>query len=311
MRILVLVLNPAVDQILTVKTFTPYIKNLVHSGNTYFGGKGINAAYVLGSLGVDCQAMGFISADHLSAYNNKLTSSGVNTQFIPVNGKTRENLKIVDLSNGKDTEFNQPGFQITDSDLDRLFTQLEKVIHHFSWLILNGSLPPGAPADLFARLINLARSVGIKTCLDASGKPMAHGVSAKPDILRGNLSELEELCGYSLKDNFQIAGELVRLHQTGIHFVVVSMGSRGVIGFDGVNMLHANAPDLSPVSLTGAGDAMTAAFVHQISLGHPFCDALAFSAAVASASVLCEEPGDFYIEDARDLLKKIHIKSLN
>ena len=60
-QILVLVLNPAVDQILTVNTFTPYTKNLITSRNTYFGGKGINAAYVLGSLGVECQAMGFIS----------------------------------------------------------------------------------------------------------------------------------------------------------------------------------------------------------------------------------------------------------
>jgi len=310
-RILVLVLNPAIDQILAVDSFTPFTKNLVTSGNTYFGGKGINAAYVLGKMGADCQAVGFTSADLLSAYTDKLAFVGVKASFIPVEGKTRENLKIVDLSTGKDTEFNHPGFHIAKSDIERLFSQIENEIHHYSWLILNGSLPPGAPADLYARLIDLAQSVGVKTCLDASGEPMAIGVAAKPDILRGNLHELEELSGHSLEDNTQIIGELVRLHRTGVHFVVVSLGSRGVIGFDGENILHANAPDLSPVSLTGAGDAMTAAFVHQISEDHSFSDALAFSAAVASASVLREEPGDFCIDDTQDLLKKIRVERLN
>jgi len=310
-RILVLVINPAVDQILTVKTFTPFTKNQVHSGNKYIGGKGMNAAYVLGRLGADCLAMGFTSAEHQEAFKNRLVTVGVNTQFIPVDGKTRENFKIVDLSIGRDTEFNQPGFHIAESDIEKLFTQIEKKIHHYSWLILNGSLPLGAPVDLYARMIDLAHSLGVKTCLDASGDPMANGVTAKPDILRGNLYELEELCGHSLEDKTQIAGELVRLHQTGIQYVVVSLGSQGVIGFDGVDLLCASAPELSPVSLTGAGDAMTAAFVHQIGEGHPFWDALAFSAAVASASVLREEPGDFSMEDTQNLLKIIRVERLN
>jgi 1-phosphofructokinase len=309
--ILVLVLNPAVDHILTVETFTPFAKNLVNSENTYFGGKGINAAFVLGKLGADCQAAGFTSADHYSKYKDKLESVGVRTQFIPVRGKTRENIKIVDLSTGKDTEFNQSGFRVTESDLKGFFNQVEENLQRCGWMILNGSLPPGAPIDLYGQLIRLAHSAGVKTCLDASGDAMAIGAAAKPGILRGNLHELEELCGHSFQDFAQIGEEMIRLHETGIHYVVVSLGSRGVIGFDGNELLHANAPGLSPVSLTGAGDALTAALVHQISEVRSFPYALAFSTAVASASVLCEAPGDFRMEDAQDFQKIIHIGRLN
>lgn len=309
-RTITLTLNPSIDQIQTVDPFLPFGKNLILSSEKFPGGKGINAAFTLGKLGADCTALGFTGSDAFSAYEDKLKKAGVEADLVPVKGKTRENLKIVDLSSGKDTEFNQPGFQVNTHDLTLLNSLLEKHLHNTDWLILSGSLPPGVPTNFYYDMISLAKSKGTRTCLDTSGFPLKQGITAQPDILRINLSEFQELIHASLEDEKELVRKIVHFQKTGVDTLVISIGSQGAIGFDGRDMLKVILPAISPISLTGAGDAMTAAFVHQLSRKNTFREALLFCAAVASASVLCKEPGDFRMKDVDWQLAKIQLDEI-
>lgn len=310
-KIITLTLNPSIDQIQTVDPFLPFGKNIILSAEKFPGGKGINAAITLGKLGVDCIALGFAGSDTFSAYEDKLKKVGVEVDLFPVKGKTRENLKIVDLSSGKDTEFNQSGFQVGVQDLALLNSMVEKHLPDTDWLILCGSLPPGVPTNFYYVMISLAKSKGTRTCLDTSGLPLLEGISARPDILRINLSEFRELIHASLEDEKELVREIVHFQKTAVDTLVISLGSQGAIGFDGRDMLKLKIPAISPVSLTGAGDAMTAAFVHQLNQNKSFKDALLYSAAVASASVLCKEPGDFHLKDVNWHLANIQMEELN
>jgi 1-phosphofructokinase len=310
-KIITLTLNPSIDQIQTVDPFLPFGKNIILSAEKFPGGKGINAAFTLGKLDADCIALGFAGSDTFSAYEDKLKKVGVEADLIALEGKTRENLKIVDLSSGKDTEFNQPGFQVGAQDLSLLNSVVEKHLPDTDWLILSGSLPPGVPTNFYYDMISLAKSKGTRTCLDTSGLPLLEGISARPDILRINLSEFRELIHASLEDEKELVREIVHFQKTGVDTLVISLGSQGAIGFDGRDMLKLKIPAISPVSLTGAGDAMTAAFVHQINQNKSFNDALLFSAAVASATVLCKEPGDFHLKDVNWHLANIQMEEIN
>jgi 1-phosphofructokinase len=310
-KIITLTLNPSIDQIQTVDPFLPFGKNIILGSEKFLGGKGINAAFTLGKLGVDCFALGFTGSDILLDYEDKLKREGVETYFISVQGKTRENLKIVDLKSGKDTEFNQPGFQVGVQEIALMNSMVEEHLPNTDWLILSGSLPPGMPNNYYYELISLAKMKGTQTCLDTSGSPLIEGVSAQPDILRINLSEFQELVNISHDNEIELIQEIVHFQKTSVKYLVISLGSQGAIGFDGQDMLKVKIPAISPVSLTGAGDAMTAAFVHQLNQKKSFKDALLFSAAVASASVLCKEPGDFLLEDVHWHLANIQVEKMD
>ena len=48
---------------------------------------------------------------------------------------------------------------------------------------MNGSLPPGAPVDLHARLVTAARAAGARAILDCSTvDAFAAALEAKPDL---------------------------------------------------------------------------------------------------------------------------------
>ena len=112
-QIITLTLNPSIDHIQTVEAFSPFEKNLVISEEKFLGGKGINAAFSLGKLDADCLALGFTSSELNMDYTEKLSTVGVESSFVGVDGSIRVNLKIVDLKSGRDTEFNKPGFDST------------------------------------------------------------------------------------------------------------------------------------------------------------------------------------------------------
>lgn len=309
-NIITLTLNPAVDHILAVDTLSLYNKNQVKLAFTFHGGKGINVAYALGKLGARCSAAGFIGKGDLSPLQQKLASVSVSASFVPIHGETRANLKIMDMAAGQDTEFNQPGFTIQASDLQRLDALLSKVFHAGDWLAVSGSLPPGAPDDYYAHIISQAHQAGMKTCLDASGAALRAGVAAKPILLRINLSEMEELLGRQLNEITQIVPGMHELLAGGIGMAVISMGKRGVIGSNGRQIVRAIVPAVNVASLTGAGDTLTAGCLHGLARGDSFSQMLRFASALATASTLKMEPGDFNAQDLSRILEQTRLEAL-
>ena len=63
------------------------------------------------------------------------------------------------------------------------------------WVVGCGSLPPGAPIDLYATLTSAARAAGLSVAIDSSGEPMTHAAAALPNLIKPNHEELEELVG--------------------------------------------------------------------------------------------------------------------
>jgi len=309
-EIITLTLNPAIDHILTVDVLSLYNKNIVRDSSIFYGGKGINTAFALGKLHATCRALGFIGEQEVDAFRQKLTQVGVDSSFIPVNGITRLAIKIMASDCGKDTEINQSGFKIEECDLDKLTSLLEELLPNCSWLTISGSLPPGAPEDIYAQLIAQTKRAGACASLDASGEALRAGAQAQPDLLRVNRSEMEELCGRSLAGQYDLKNAVRAFIHGGIRMAVVSMGKQGLLGCDENKCFLASVPAMQAVSLTGAGDTLTAGFLHALTSGKSFSQALQIGAALASASVICKEPGDFRESDFDVILSQVRIEEI-
>ncbi len=58
-------------------------------------------------------------------------------------------------------------------------------------MVASGSLPPGAPADLYAGVVRLAAEHGAVAVVDAGGPVLAAALRAGPALVKPNLAEAE------------------------------------------------------------------------------------------------------------------------
>jgi sugar/nucleoside kinase (ribokinase family) len=85
------------------------------------------------------------------------------------------------------------------------------------------------------------------------------------------------------------AETLAALHRPGMNRVVVTLGARGAVSWDGENLISVPAFDLPVVDTTGAGDAFHAGYCYGLLAGMTEKDRLRFACAVAGLK--CRAPG--------------------
>ena len=86
-------LNPSIDYIVRMKSFTKGITNRTSSEEFYVGGKGINVSVVLSELGIESTAFGFVAGFTGDAIVSGLERMGVNADFIRLrDGNSRINV---------------------------------------------------------------------------------------------------------------------------------------------------------------------------------------------------------------------------
>jgi 1-phosphofructokinase len=272
--------NPALDHTVWIPGFRAGEVNRVQRDEISPGGKGVNVAGFLAAFGLSVTATGFLGRPNASLFEEFFDSRGIASRFVPVAGATRTGIKIVDDEEQTTTDVNFPGFAVTGKDL----VSLEEVVGRLSgpgrWVVLAGSLPRAARSDTYRRLVDVVHAAGGLVALDTSGPALAEAVGGKPELVKPNRVELEELTGRALPDRLALlaaAGELQA--GSGVDTVVVSLGADGALFVHDGEATFATPPPVRVASTVGAGDAMVAGTV----LGHLRKLPLAEVAALATA----------------------------
>jgi 1-phosphofructokinase len=281
--IVTVALNPAVDKVLIVRGFRPGATNRAAIDRVDVGGKGINVALNLRRFGCEVMATGFVGADDRYGIPATLNRSGIETDFVTVPGETRVNLKLIDPLSGAETEINEPGLAVPPQSIEALATRLRTLSRRASVIVFSGSLPPEVPADLYARLIALARAEGVRTVLDTAGAALAHGVSAGPDLAKPNRAEAEELLDASIGDEESLVAAASSILAVGARSVVLSLGADGALSASAAQMCRARPPAVAVRSTVGAGDAMVAALAYGLMKSLSLSDALRLATAASCA----------------------------
>lgn len=170
-----------------------------------------------------------------------------------------------------------------------------ELLSHADLLVIDGNVP----ADPAAWLLDLAAAHGVPVVLDpvsvAKARPLARTLSPQRPVtaLTPNHDELQALVGEPVPNTKTgIAAAARRLHELGVEHVWVRRGARGSLlssaqadGQTHVSTLA--APQVTVADVTGAGDAMTAAFVHALLRGDSPAESARFgqmAAALTAAS---------------------------
>ena len=287
--IVTVTLNPAIDKTLVVRAFQPGATNRAVIDRVQFGGKGINVARALKNLGCDVVATGFVGAADHEATRTMLAKHAIVSDFVPVAGETRINLKVLDSASDVETEINEPGFFVPPEAIAAFASKLRELAREASVIVLSGSLPPGAPDDLYADLIALSRAEGTRTMLDAAGAALAQGLAASPDLVKPNRAETETLLHVSLAEEDCLPAAAERMLAAGAGRVVISLGEGGALSAGPDGMWRAHVPAIMTRSTIGAGDAMMAALAYGFTQSLSSQDALRLAAAVSCAAAASTE----------------------
>ncbi|MGO8736870.1 MAG: 1-phosphofructokinase [Terriglobia bacterium] len=284
--IVTVTLNPAIDKSVTAPRFEVGKTNRGEVRQPDAGGKGINVAKAVKQLGAEVCALGFVAGSNGRFILEALAAGGVPADFINVPGETRVNLKILDPVNGTETELNEPGFQVFPEHLQAIKQKIRDYGPRCEVMVFSGSLPPGAPPQIFAELMTIAKGLGAKCMLDTAGPALRYGLEAKPLLLKPNRAEVEGLLQKRLTTRSELAEAARKLLGMGAEEAVISLGADGAVAATEHDLLSARPPAVVSRSSVGAGDAMVAALaygeVNHLSFRDSFCLAIAASAAAVT-----------------------------
>src|SRR5690606_10827238 len=160
-----------------------------------YGGKGFNVSRMLLRLGAPSVALAFAGGKSGELLHDGLAALGITTSFVPVPDETRTNVSIVSETEDKYIKVNEPGPTITSAAQRAMLARIQALASPGDWWVLAGSLPPGVPANFYARIITLLREAGARPVLDSSGEPLRAGTQAAPELVKPNDVELRELTG--------------------------------------------------------------------------------------------------------------------
>ncbi|HET7479108.1 MAG TPA: 1-phosphofructokinase family hexose kinase [Rubrobacteraceae bacterium] len=224
------------------------------------GGKGINVSRNLVANGVASRAVAPVGGPSGEQFLGLLEESGIELARVPVSGPVRANVTVVDRE-GVVTKINAAGPRLSAVEVDLLLEETAAAGRGADWVAACGSLPPGAPVDLLARVVEAARESGCRAVVDSSGAPLAAALKATPDVMKPNLEELSEIVDRRLTTFGDVLDAAEEVRAAGVSTLFVSLGADGAVLVDGSGARHADTPPFTPRSTVGAGDALLAGFL--------------------------------------------------
>jgi len=303
-------LNPSLDRTVTVEELVIDEANRWTSLRRDPGGKGINVSRVIHELGGKTVAYGFIGGIDGETLKHLLQQQGVPFDFTPIKGEIRSNFIITDLGTCHQTRIDAPGPHIMRHELQKLVQKVKHLSPKPDFLVFAGSVPPAVPADIYRQLIEAAKNNGIKTVLDSDNKWLKEGIKAKPNVIKPNVHEAEELLDKHLRSERAIVKALKLLIDRGIEVAVISRGKEGLIAANGEKVIKAIPPQVDVRSTVGAGDSTIAGLVLKLNEGLGVDEACRWAVATGTAATLTPGTELCRREDVERLLSKVKIKRL-
>jgi 1-phosphofructokinase/tagatose 6-phosphate kinase len=212
--------NAAVDKTLTVPNFQTGYRHRAPESLTMPGGKGVNIARALKTLGEPVVATGLVGGRAGQLIVEGLQRENILNDFVRIAGESRTSTAVVDPTTMTQTEIVEYGPVVTESETEALFEKIEYLAKGARFVVLAGSLPRKMAEDFYASVLQRIRKYRCFVVLDSAAEPLRRGVRGRPNLVVPNLREAEDLVGHEFHDDQDL------VDATGI---VCDMGARNVI----------------------------------------------------------------------------------
>lgn len=306
--ILTVTLNTSIDRTVIIPHFQwgETIRSL--EAVVGMGGKGADASWILGELGIDNQAVGFAAGPTGRQMEALLRERGVETDFTWVDGDSRTNLIIIDHNSQDQSTITADSLLVSPEHIQLFQENYENALSDARSVIIGGSLPPGVPQAIYPEMIRAARQRGIPVVFDSSGSKLQAGLSGKPTLIKPNRDELQSLTGSNLDTIDQIYQAAREIQDRFGCIVVATLGAKGALVISDKAPLFIEPPGVDIRSTAGAGDAVLAGVAHSLAEGLPLEEGLKLGFAAAASVLTTLATADCIREDVYSFLEKVQIQ---
>ena len=311
--IITVTLNAAIDKSLSVPNFRLGRRHRTVDQTTLPGGKGVNVARTLKTLGQPVIATGFAGGATGTRIVETLTDEAILNDFVRIREESRTNTAVLDPTNGEQTEINERGPAVSARELELFRDKLLYLARGAAIVVFAGSLPRGVESDVYSDLIRELRKLGLTTVVDTEGEPLRHAVRAEPDVVSPNVLEAEELVGHEFNDEEDMTIAVREMTQLGAGEAIMTVpdGCFASVTVDGEAVLHrVRIEPREPVAAVGAGDAFLAGYVAARYAGKPPAECLRFGVACGAESTQRLGAGLVDPQKVERLLPEVEVERL-
>ena len=308
--ILTVTLNTSIDKLYLVDSVQPETVMRVKEVHNTAGGKGLNVSRVAAKLQEPVTATGFTGGFNGQYLESLISQPLVRCAFTRVRGETRSCINCWDLSDGRSTEYLEPGEPVSPEEVSRFLADFKSRLPEADVVTVSGSAPKGVPDDFYCELIRLCRAASVPVLVDTSGSRLISAAKEKPTFIKPNEDEIAQLTGHCILSREEALQALAELHGCGIPYVVLSMGEEGALLACDRGIFHGKPPKITPRNTVGCGDSMVAGFAVCFSRRLPVEESFRMALAVSAANALSLFTGDFDPADYDRLYPEVKIEKI-
>ena len=243
---------------------------------TVAGGKGANQAVAAARLGAEVKMLGAVGNDsYADLMLDGLKKDGIDTSAIE-HFDTSTGVAVIVVCNGDNSIIINAGANacVTPEYIDRHTDAIEWA----DFVIMQYEIPQ----ETVLHTAKLAKKLGKTVVINPA--PMTTTPAElleNCDLFVPNETEAETLLGIALDPE----SALKKIHDLGAKSVIITLGEKGSISFDGEKIHQQNAKKVTAVDTTAAGDCFVGALVTALCEEKPLVDAIEFATKASAIAV--------------------------
>ena len=250
-------------------------------------GKALNVSHALAWMGAGSVAAGLWGREDYDEMRRAVqrVGGGIDVQMTAVEGRTRQNITVVDTSNHREMHLRRKSDLASESSLRQLDADLKKLVREGDVCVFAGAMPGGALLEPTVDLVRTCQRAGAQVAVDTYGPALAGIVAAGlPWLISPNVEELRGLLGVAVEDTPEKLAQAGRGLLNKMDIVLISRGEKGVliVAKTGAWTGH-SASQGKVLSTVGCGDYLLAGFLAGFGETGDPAAALAWGLKVATA----------------------------
>lgn len=307
--ILCLTPNPAIDRSMDVDALQIGEVHRAKKTLAAAGGKGINVARAIRTLGGEPLCMGPIGGHAGNLLADLAMAEGFSAHWTRVQSETRTCIILVQ-PNQDATVINEMGQPIRAEEWDALIHDVWEQSEQVGLASVSGSLPPGFPLERYQTLLAGLVKRGKSVWVDTSGPALKTALTVSGIYIKVNAAELGEVLGVEIFNAGQAAQAMQHLHQHGVSKAVITLGRQGAVFSSDVGVWLAQPPQLKIVSSVGSGDAFLGGLLFALENGASSEIALQKAVAAGAANTLEFGGGTFSLPSFEEIFQNTTISTV-
>lgn len=252
--------------------------------HTYPGGKGANQAVAASRLGGHVTMVGCVGEDSFGKeLINTLSDEGIDTTHICVQRESSTGVALIQVDDQAQNSIavaSGANYFLSSSYVEKAMQAIEKID-----VVV---MPLEIPLEAIYTAALIANRRGAKVILNpAPAQDLASALLSKVDYLIPNEFEIATMTGIQIESTADVLRAAQQLFSKGVKNLVVTLGDKGSVVFDGKTNENLNIPawKVQAVDTTAAGDCFIGALAVGLSEGKSIINAAEFAGAAAAISV--------------------------